>query len=173
MSALSAEEFFALSESKDRVAVSLASSGALSAIQSAADAPPFSMSEVQSSALAVGRDILHFIYFSSTMNQFVAPAFSAPYNNPRSARRLLRQYQVARRTQMHTAPPLRRGNCVPGRDGTAKRSLRAFAVATEEHPAAHVTRPGTRCARCAALTGLAVRSRRSTSGCTSTTVGSA
>jgi len=87
------EEFFALSESKDRVAASLLSSGALPRIQAVANSPPFSMEEVRSSPLAVGPDILHFVYFSSTMNQFVAPAFSPPYSNPRAARRLLRQYQ--------------------------------------------------------------------------------
>ena len=42
---------------------------------------------------SVGHDVFHFIYFSTAMNQFVAPGLSPPYSHPKSQQRLLRQYQ--------------------------------------------------------------------------------
>jgi hypothetical protein len=42
---------------------------------------------------SVSKDVLHFIYFSTAMNQFVAPGLSPPYSHPKSQQRLLRHYQ--------------------------------------------------------------------------------
>ena len=42
---------------------------------------------------SVGQDVLHFIYFSTAMNQFVAPGLSPPYSQPKAQQRLLRHYQ--------------------------------------------------------------------------------
>ncbi|KAJ1481827.1 vacuolar fusion protein MON1, partial [Baffinella frigidus] len=73
------DEFFSLAESKDKIADVLHNSGALARIQDAANHPPFLVEEVQAAPFSISKELLHFVYFSTSMNQFIAPGFSPPF----------------------------------------------------------------------------------------------
>jgi len=86
-------EFFGLSESKETVAKILDANGSLAQLQKSALSPPFNMSELQQAPTNVSRNVFHFVYFSTSMNQFVAPAFSKVHGDRQSQQRLIRGYQ--------------------------------------------------------------------------------
>jgi hypothetical protein len=88
------DEFGVLAESKDKIADALHSSGALARIQEAANQPPFLVEELQAAPFSISRELLHFVYFSTSMNQFIAPGFSPPFWTRQVRQRLLRQYQA-------------------------------------------------------------------------------
>jgi len=91
--ASSDNEFFTLSASKDSVAESLVAAGVLAKIQTCAHKPPFVIEVLQQPPTSLSKDVLHFIYFSTAMNQFVAPGLTAPYTHAKSQQRLMRHYQ--------------------------------------------------------------------------------
>eukprot|EP00283_Hemiselmis_rufescens_P013635 CAMPEP_0173450512 /NCGR_PEP_ID=MMETSP1357-20121228/44914_1 /TAXON_ID=77926 /ORGANISM="Hemiselmis rufescens, Strain PCC563" /LENGTH=419 /DNA_ID=CAMNT_0014417201 /DNA_START=1 /DNA_END=1255 /DNA_ORIENTATION=- len=89
------DEFFNLSNSKHSVALQLQESSALGQIQYALRRPSFSIGEVESGGYGVARDVHHFVYVSTAVNQLVAPSFSPPYTDKRLQQQLLRAYQEA------------------------------------------------------------------------------
>ena len=55
-------------------------------IQACANKAPFMLESLQQPPTSLPGDVLHFLYFSTAMNQFVTPGLSPPYTGDADAR---------------------------------------------------------------------------------------
>ena len=51
--------------------------------------------EIESGGYGIARDVHHFVYVSTAVNQLICPSFTSPYNDKREQQNLLRDYQAA------------------------------------------------------------------------------